>query len=217
MRLYTVIGNDLYLKQVVFNDAINASITASDFPRDSFNTEANYYLERFLFYKNRENWNGHAIYCFTAPSAFNLDNLNDDEVVITFEVNDKDVMLLDYDKFLDYTYKVDKVENNMVKSNVIAEMLKKYFSNVEQYVANIENFFDAVAFVNEIPCNYIRNAIVIRGNKIVSKLQANKDKMFRRIPMQYLGKGNGRVRELLKHKPQNIIIDGKKNLTSAEK
>ena len=70
MRLYTVIGNDLFLKEVILNNAINASIKPSDYPDDSENTNLCYYLDRFLYYTNRENWDNEAISCYTSPSSF---------------------------------------------------------------------------------------------------------------------------------------------------
>ncbi len=217
MRLYTVIGNDLYLKQVVLNDAINASISPRDFKHDTFNSEMSSYLDRFLYYTNRESWDCDAIVAYTTKPSYKASYLANNEVLISFEIDEKDVLLADYGRYLEYTYQVDKVENNMVKSEIIANRLKKYFSNVEQHVLEIDNFFDAIGFVKEIPCSCIKLAYVNKNNPIVQLLQKNKNKMFRRIPMLYLGKGNGKVKELLKHKPQNISDSSKKLLKSVER
>ena len=136
--------------------------------------------------------------------------------MIAFDVPDKDVLLLDYLKYMNYTYNYDKVENNMVKSETIAKQLEKYFENVEQHVLDVKDFYNAIAFVNEILSSSVKNAVVKKTNPIVPLLQMNKNKLHRSIPMQYFSEGNRKVRELLKHKPQNVNVENKKLLISGK-
>ena len=217
MRLYTVIDNKTFVKQILLNQAINASVKASDFRSNSFNTEISSYLDRFLYYINRESWSDNAIYCYTCPSSFEEETISDKEVVISFEVSEKDVILLDYDKFLDFTYQFDMVKNETIMLKENAEMLKKYFSDVEKNVFKVDNYFGAICFVNEILSNTVKSATIKKTNPIAPLLQINKNKIYRRVPMQYFGEENKNIKNLLKHKPKDIHYSNKKFLTSAEK
>ena len=234
MRLYTIVDNDLYLDEVMLNSAINASIKPRDFADGSNNTQMAKYVDRFLYYTNRENWAEdceteekehfiigndskflilsrkkdvppkNAIYCFTSLFIDKNFFLADNEVLISFEVNDKDVLLLDREKYIEYTQQVDQVKSDNIDSIYTARKLREYFDSVEKNALSYDNFFNTVAFVKEVPCNSVKLAYITKNNPLTELLQTSKNALVRRIPMLYTDRSaNNKVKRLLKHKPNN--------------
>ena len=83
-------------------------------------------------------------------------------------------------------------------------------------ILDVKDFYNAICFVNEILSSSVKNAVVKKTNPIVPLLQMSKSELCRKIPMPFVGKGIGKVRELLKHKPQNVNVENKKLLISGK-
>ena len=196
MRLYTIVDNNTFLKEVLLNNSINASIKPSNFSLISTNTIFCSFLKRFSSYTNKENLNDGAILCHTAPSAFKEDSLNYSNVIISFEVDDKDVLLLNLDKYFEYVFKICDIEKNANKiDSAKKEELKEYFKNIEEKVTKIDNYFRAIGFVEEINSNSIKSAYITKNNPIKNSIITNKDKISRHVPMFYSELGlNGETR-----------------------
>ena len=202
MRLYTIIPNEIFAK-ALFDDAINANISISDFNEDSYVTDLLPYLERILYYKDKEELIDKAVCVFTSPRFCGVD-ISNVEVAISFEVDEKDVVLLDYNEFLNYTYNLDKVTSNLVFSKHTENTLREYFSNCEAKICDVKNFYEALAIVDNIPVHSIKSAMVTKNNPLVKYLQLNKQKIVNRIPLRYKDKGNNKVKSLLSYKPQQL-------------
>ena len=187
MRLYTVIDNEIFLKQVAFNNAINASISCEDMEDNELNSSLLSYLDRFLYYVDREDWINNAVCALTSPGFLGKD-ISKHEVIISFEIDEKDVVVLDHDKFWEYTFVQDQFESGMIFSKFTEERLKKEISNIEEKVFTIDKFYKCLAVVKEIPSDAIKNVVMTRNNPIIDVLKANCHKIARKPYINLIGK-----------------------------
>lgn len=184
MRLYTVVKKDKFLDRILFNSAINANLNINDF-EDHFSQEMTEYLENFLVYKNKEYMIDNCVCAFTVPN-FHGNQVDKDEVVISFEADEKDVVLLNYDNFIDYADAVDGVTLGAVNSleDEEAEHIKEIFDNVYEKMFNIENYHEALAVVENIPAYSIKSATISKDSNLINIIKNNQNKIQRHIPMQ---------------------------------
>ena len=182
MRLYTTVNKNTFLNRIIFNSAINANLNIEDF-NDSVTSEMVEYFENFLVYHNKEYMIDNCVCAFTTPT-FNGNQLDKDEVVISFEADEKDVMLLDYAKFLDYADALDAVTLGAIEEEEEYEKIKETLKDYHSNVSKIDNYYEAIAVVENIPAYAIKHVAISNDSDLVNIIKNNKNKVERHIPVK---------------------------------
>lgn len=181
MRLFCLIPNHVFLEKIIGNNSKIGSLDFEDFV-DTYHDDFSYDLPAILEYLDKEDWTDNSICCFTTPAEAK-DYLNDDNVLISFEKDDKEFVKINADKYYDYL----KTKINFEKAFDRAiyetdeeklEKLNSVFDEFEEQmlsqITSPKSFYDSLVIVPYIAINSIKAVYMLDTNKHANEAKSKR-------------------------------------------
>ena len=176
MRLYCVIPNYIFFEKVYNNFEKLGEIEVDDLS-GTYQDMFRYDMPPFLSYCDKDNLIDNSICCFTTPREAKT-FLENENILISFEAYDRDVLLFNADQFEKYLLEKSFLEDYLIANMDNIENAIKIQMQInnftEQNLSKVDkknNYYDSFAVVPYIPINSIKCCFALRTNKKIEMLK----------------------------------------------